>query len=65
MILAISWRWALPAGAATIKAVEDAMDKAFDGYDVRRAFTADTIIEHVYRRDGVRIDNVKEALERE
>ena len=50
--------------AATIKAVEDAMDKAFDGYDVRRAFTADTIIEHVYRRDGVRIDNVKEALER-
>ena len=50
--------------AATIKAVEDAMDKAFDGYDVRRAFTADTIIEHISRRDGVRIDNVKEALER-
>lgn len=49
---------------ATIKAVEDAMGKAFDGYDVRRAFTADTIIEHVYRRDGERIDNVKEALER-
>lgn len=48
----------------TIKAVEDAMDKALDGYDVRRAFTADIIIEHVYRRDGELIDNVKEALER-
>ncbi len=48
----------------TIKAVEDAMDKAFPGYDVRRAFTADTIIEHIYRRDGESIDNVKQALER-
>lgn len=50
--------------AATIGAVEETMDKAFDGYDVRRAFTADTIIEHVYRRDGELIDNVKQALER-
>ena len=50
--------------AATIKAVEDAMDKAFPGYGVRRAFTADTIIEHIYRRDGESIDNVKQALER-
>ncbi len=50
--------------AATIKAVEDAMDDAFPGYDVRRAFTADTIIEHIYRRDGELIDNVKQALER-
>ena len=49
---------------ATIKAVEDAIGKALDGYDVRRAFTADTIIEHIYRRDGELIDNVKEALER-
>ena len=48
----------------TIKAVEDALDKAFPDYDVRRAFTADIIIEHVYRRDGELIDNVKEALAR-
>ena len=48
----------------TIKAIEDNMDKAFPDYDVRRGFTADTIIEHVYRRDGELIDNVKEALER-
>lgn len=50
--------------ALTIKAIEDAIDKAFPDYDVRRAFTADTIIEHIYRRDGQLIDNVKEALER-
>ncbi len=49
---------------ATIKAIEDDLAKAFPSYDVRRAFTADIIIEHVYRRDGEQIDNVKEALER-
>lgn len=49
---------------ATIKAIEDDLDKAFPDYDVRRGFTADIIIEHVYRRDGELIDNVKEALER-
>ena len=48
----------------TIKAVEDAMEEAFAGYSVRRAFTADTIIEHVSRRDGEVIDNVTEALDR-
>ena len=48
----------------TIKAVEDAMDKAFPDYDVRRGFTSDIIIEHIYRRDGQQIDSVKEALER-
>jgi len=49
---------------ATIKAVEDAMEKAFPDYSVRRGFTANIIIEHVYRRDGEVIDDVKEALER-
>ncbi len=50
--------------AATIKAVEDAMEEAFPAYSVRRGFTADTIIEHVYRRDGQEIDSVKQALDR-
>lgn len=49
---------------ATIGAVESAMEKAFPAYSVRRGFTADIIIEHVYRRDGEQIDSVKEALER-
>lgn len=49
---------------ATIKAVEDAMAAAFPDYDIRRGFTANIIIDHVYRRDGERIDDVKEALDR-
>ena len=49
--------------AATIKAIEDDMEKAFPGYDVRRGFTANIIIEHIYRRDGERINDVKEALD--
>ena len=50
--------------AATIKAVEDAMEAAFPEYAVRRGFTADIIIEHVFRRDGEKIDSVTEALDR-
>lgn len=50
--------------AATIGAVEAAMEKAFPEYSVRRGFTADTIIEHIARRDGEIIDGVKEALDR-
>ena len=50
--------------AATIKAVEDAMEAAFEDYSVRRAFTSDIIIEHISRRDGQVIDNVKESLDR-
>ena len=48
----------------TIGAIEAAMEKAFPGYDVRRGFTADIIINHVYKRDDVKIDNVKQALDR-
>lgn len=49
---------------ATIKAIEDDMAKAFPDWDVRRSFTANIIIEHIYRRDGEQIDDVKEALDR-
>ena len=48
----------------TICAVENAIAEAFPEYDVRRAFTAQIIIDKVAKRDGVIIDNVKEALER-
>ena len=48
----------------TIGAIEAAMEKAFPGYDVRRGFTADIIINHVYRRDDVKIDNITQALDR-
>ncbi len=50
--------------AATIGAIEDAMEKAFPDYSVRRGFTANIIIEHIQRRDGEIIDDVEEALDR-
>ena len=40
------------------------MEKAFPDYAVRRGFTSNIIIEHVYRRDGVAIDDVEQALDR-
>ena len=49
---------------ATIGAIEDAMEKAFPDYSVRRGFTANIIIEHIQRRDGEIIDDVEEALDR-
>ena len=48
----------------TIGGIEKAIDEAVEDYSVRRAFTAQIIIDHVERRDGVHIDNVEEALER-
>lgn len=48
----------------TIGAIEDDMEAAFEDYTVRRAFTAQIVIDHVKERDGVAIDNVKEALDR-
>lgn len=48
----------------TIGAIENAMEEAFPDYSVRRGFTAQIIIDHVERRDGIHIDNMDEALER-
>lgn len=48
----------------TIGAIEDAMEKSFPDYSVRRGFTSQIIIDHVKSRDNVSIDNVGEALDR-
>ena len=48
----------------TIGAIENAIREAFPEWSVRRAFTSQIIIDHVNKRDGVKIDNVKEALDR-
>ena len=48
----------------TIGAIENAMEKAFPDYSVRRGFTSQIIIDHVKRRDGIAIDNMAEALDR-
>ena len=43
----------------TIGAIENALEKAFPDWSVRRAFTSQIIIDHVKSRDGEEIDNVK------
>ena len=48
----------------TIGAIEKAMIAAFPEMDVRRGFTSQIIIDHVEKRDGVKIDNVGEAMDR-
>ncbi|MDE6388061.1 MAG: sirohydrochlorin cobaltochelatase [Lachnospiraceae bacterium] len=47
-----------------IKGIEDAIQEANPEWSVRRAFTAQIIINHVQARDGEFIDNVDQALER-
>ena len=44
--------------------IEKAIQKAFPTLSVRRAFTSQIIINHVQARDGIKIDNVDQALER-
>lgn len=48
----------------TIGAIEGDLEKAFPDYGVRRGFTANIIIDHVNRRDGILIDDVDAALQR-
>ena len=50
--------------AMDIKGIEDALQNAFPDWSVRRAFTAQIIINHVQARDGEKIDNIEQALER-
>ena len=47
-----------------IKGIEDALAAAYPEWSVRRAFTAQIIINHVQARDGEKIDNMDQALER-
>ena len=48
----------------TIGAIEQAIEEAFSDWSVRRGFTSQIIIDHVNRRDGFKIDNLEEALDR-
>ncbi|MCR5847600.1 MAG: sirohydrochlorin cobaltochelatase [Lachnospiraceae bacterium] len=50
--------------AKDIKGIEDALEEAFPDWSVRRAFTAQIIINHVQSREDEHIDNVDQALER-
>ena len=50
--------------AEDIGGIEKALQEAYPDWSVRRAFTAQIIINHVQARDGEKIDNVEQALER-
>ena len=49
---------------ADIKGIENALQEAYPDWSVRRAFTAQIIINHVQARDGECVDNMDQALER-
>ncbi len=48
----------------TIGAIEDDIREAFPDYDVRRAFTAQIIIDHIEKDTGRHIDNFEEAMDK-
>ena len=50
--------------AKDIGGIEKALQEAYPDWSVRRAFTAQIIINHIYARDGEKIDNVEQALQR-
>ena len=50
--------------AEDIGGIEKALQKAYPDWSVRRAFTAQIIINHVQARDGEKINNMDQALQR-
>lgn len=48
----------------TIGGIERHIAQTFPDYEVRRAFTSQVILELLRQRDGIEIDNVREALSR-
>ncbi|MFA6807823.1 MAG: sirohydrochlorin cobaltochelatase [Eubacteriales bacterium] len=48
----------------TIEAVENKVADTFKDYEMRRAFTSDTIIKILKDRDGIEVDNPQVALEK-
>jgi sirohydrochlorin cobaltochelatase len=50
--------------AKTIGAIEKTIANAYPHYEVRRAFTSQIIINHIEKRDGEKIDNIKAAMQR-
>ena len=64
-ILVVSFGTSFNDSRATdIGGIEKAIQAANPDWSVRRAFTAQIIINHVQARDGEKIDNVDQALQR-
>ncbi len=47
----------------TIEALENEVAETFKDYDVKRAFTSKMIMRKLLKRDGMKVNNIKEALE--
>lgn len=47
----------------TIGGIENSVREAYPDYEVRRAFTSQIIIDKLKKRDGLEINNVKQALD--
>ena len=47
-----------------IKGIEDALQRNWPDWQVRRAFTSGIVIRHIEKDEGVKIDTVREAMER-
>ena len=64
-ILVVSFGTSFNDSRATdIGGIEKAIQAAYPDWSVRRAFTAQIIINHVQARDGEKIDNMDQALQR-
>ncbi|MBQ3392526.1 MAG: sirohydrochlorin cobaltochelatase [Lachnospiraceae bacterium] len=64
-ILVVSFGTSFNDSRATdIGGIEKAIQAAFPDWSVRRAFTAQIILNHVQARDGEVIDNMEQALQR-
>ena len=50
--------------ALTIDVIEETLQATYPEYEVRRAFTAQIVIDILEERDGHEIDNIEEAMER-
>ena len=48
----------------TIEAVENKIQAAFPGYEIRQAFTSRIIIKKLAERDGLKVDTEKQALDK-
>lgn len=65
VLLVVSFGTSYPESRElTIGAVETALQTAYPDYQVRRAFTSQVILDILKQRDGLEIDNVRQALER-
>lgn len=64
-ILAVSFGTSYPDTLEqAIAATEQALADAYPGWEVRRAFTSGMIIQKLFKRDGMQIDNVTQAMDR-